>query len=216
MTNQLDIENVARQYSEAFKQHGDTPAAVFMPKGRQSLRFASLTNHIPTGRCSILDFGCGLAHLKSHLDDQSIDCEYTGTDIVPEFILHASQKYPKSRFFLLQDASDIPEKYDHVIACGVFNMLYCQDKTVHDHYVFDTIGKLFDKCTSSLAINFMTDIVDFEQDGAYHQNISSLLGLVRKALSTRLTLDHSYMPYEYSVVLYKENRIERPANVYLS
>ena len=44
----------------------------------------------------LLDLGCGPGHLTGLL--RSAGCDVTGIDLVPEFMSHARQSYPKARF----------------------------------------------------------------------------------------------------------------------
>ena len=73
MANSKSISTIIKQYQESFAMHGDSPAAVMWPRGRQELRFNALTKHFSNNNFSVLDFGCGLGHLKSYLDNHYSD-----------------------------------------------------------------------------------------------------------------------------------------------
>jgi hypothetical protein len=60
----------------------------------------------------------------------------------------------------------------------------------------------------------LTDKVDFQQPGAFHIAEPELVEFVRNRLSPRYTLDHSYMPYEFAVTVFKDQRVVRPDNVF--
>jgi hypothetical protein len=60
----------------------------------------------------------------------------------------------------------------------------------------------------------MTDDVDFVQDGAYHVAPDDVLSFVRQTMTKRLQLDQSYMPYEFTVVAFRDDAIVRPDNIY--
>jgi len=209
------MKHIREAYRAAYRENGDSPKSVLWPKGRQDLRFKALTNHIAKDtRVSILDFGCGLAHLRDYLHQQSFAFSYTGADIVPEFIEANRAKFPDDRFLLIKDASDIKDSFDHVVISGTFNMLYFEEREKHRDYIFDALAHLFDKTHHCLSVNFMTDQVDFVQGGAYHQNMAELHNFVSGKLSRRLLIDQSYMPYEYSITIWKDASIIRPDNVY--
>ena len=202
------------QYRRAYRQHGDSPAAVLWPKGRQAVRFAALSRSLRGGDFSVLDFGCGLAHLYPFLTARYSGVRYAGVDLLPEFIDACRTKFPEARFDLIRDAQDIADTYDYVLISGAFNILYDPSRSVHERMVFETLRSLFDRTARALAVNFMSDRVDFAQDGAYHQSVASLLAYVRDALSPRFVLDHSYMPYEYTLTVFKDAGIVRPDNLY--
>lgn len=209
------MKHIEEAYRNAYMKHGDSPKSVLYPKGRQDVRFKSLTELIPRDKpFSILDFGCGLAHLRDYLSAQSLSFSYTGVDILPEFIEANRAKYPADNFQLINETSDIHDHFDYVIVAGTFNILYFEQPDKHKNYIFETLRQLFNLTNRYLSVNFMTDQVDFIQSGAYHQNVAELHNFVSTKLSRRLLIDQSYMPYEYTVTVWKDASIERPDNVY--
>ena len=202
-------------YKEAFEIHGDSPSSVLWPKGRQNLRFEALTKFInKKSDFSVLDFGCGLAHLKEFLNDNYSTVSYTGVDMLPEFIDANKKKYPQSDFLMLNDVNEIKSNYDFICVSGTFNILYEKDFKTHQTKVFDIVKTLFQKCNVYLSVNFMTDAVDFQQPDTYHQNVTELYEFAIKNLSKRLVIDQSYMPYEYTLTVWKNENILRPDNIY--
>jgi len=210
----LSRHNIIAAYRDSHRMHGDSPAAVQWPKGRQDLRFRALTRQIdPSRPCSVLDFGCGLAHLNDYFDQHGFHVDYTGADIVPEFVDAVAARHPGARVLLLDDSAALTERYDHVVASGTFNIVE-GDPASHAATVRETLVRLFGACRSSLAVNFMTDDVDFVQEGAYHVAPDDVLSFVRQTMTKRLLLDQSYMPYEFTVVAFRDDAIVRPDNVY--
>jgi SAM-dependent methyltransferase len=201
-------------YRDAFRKHGNSPDAVLWPKGRQRLRFSRLTSHILKDGFSLLDFGCGLGHLKSYLDTRFSGFRYSGVDLVPEFIAECQKNFPDCSFKRIDDAGDIADSYDYVVMSGVFNILYVPDLEQHLQKVCDTLGHLFRHTRVALSCDFMTDKVDFKGPGAFHMSEPALVEIIRDRLSARYSIDHTYMPYEFSVTVYRDQRISRPGNVY--
>ena len=169
------LDRVAGQYREAFRRHGDSPAAVLWPKGRQDLRFAALTRFMAGSGFSVLDFGCGLAHLLPYLNERFRDVRYTGVDVLPEFVDACRKKFPAEEFRTARAAGEITGAYDYVVISGTFNLLYDADAAVHQRLVFENLRELFGHATRLLAVNFMSDRVDYQQEGAYHQDVGPLL-----------------------------------------
>lgn len=211
----LSKSSVAAKYREALCTHGDSPAAVFWPKGRQDLRFDALTRHLPRSGFSLLDYGCGLAHLKPFLDARFEKFSYTGADMVGEFLALDRERFTDAHFLELDDPSLLTFEYDHTVLSGVFNMLYSNDVGIHKKHVWGTIETLFSLTRDSLAVNFMTNEVDFQQAGAFHLDPRELIDFVRTRLSCRFLIDQSYMPYEYTAVIWKNIQIQRPELVFV-
>lgn len=213
--NNLKIRNnIVDLYQQAFTLHGDTPSAVLWPRGRQALRFATLTRHITRDNFSILDYGCGLAHLKSYLDEHFINYEYYGADLVPEFVNTVANKYPDAKVKLVRSYKDVISPVDHVVISGTFNIIEGTDRTMYIEQVYSALKHLFSLSRVSLSVNFMTDRVDFMQPQALHMNVEQLMDFTRRHLSPRLMLDESYMPYEFTLVILKDAEIVRPDNIY--
>jgi trans-aconitate methyltransferase len=209
------MKHILKIYEDAFRKYGDSQQAVLWPKGRQEVRFHSLTRHIREDRnFSLLDYGCGLAHLKPFLDERYKNVDYYGADAVNTFIETCRLKYPKDQFLHVESPIDIQGEFDYIVSSGAFNILYNPDFTVHRTIVFEIIKELFRKTKVYLSVNMMTDIVDFQQPDAYHQNVLDIYRFVSENLSRRLILDQSYMPYEFTLTVWKDQHIQRPANLY--
>ena len=104
--------------------------------------------------------------------------------------------------------------YDHIVASGVFNFLYSKDKKEHISFVYKTIENLFECCNHSLSIDFLSPVVDFTGPDAYHQDIDDLIHFISTKLTRRFQLDHSYMPYEFCIHIFKQQEVLRPDNVF--
>jgi SAM-dependent methyltransferase len=200
------MKHIKDIYKEAFEKHGNSPASVLWPKGRQDDRFNALTREINKSKgFSVLDFGCGLAHLKEYFDAKfEVPIKYTGVDLLPEFLQTAIGKFMDANFMSPEELFSSVECYDYVLASGTFNILYEAQKSAHRDIVFQMMESLFNKTNIFLSVNFMTDKVDFEQKGAYHQSVTELYEFVTRSLSNRFIIDKSYMPYEYTITIWKD------------
>jgi cyclopropane fatty-acyl-phospholipid synthase-like methyltransferase len=214
MTEDISPQNLIKQYQESFAKHGDTPAGVQWPRGRQSLRFDALTRHFVEDNFSVLDFGCGLGHLKPHLDQSHGNYEYFGADVVPEFVESVQNKFPHSNVKLIDSYKELNESVDHVVVSGTFNIIVDGDQTAYMETVNQTLLHLFDLARVSLAVNFMTDQVDFKQVNALHVNQEEMMDFIRRFMSPRIFADSTYMPYEFTLVVLKDSEILRPDNIY--
>lgn len=206
--------SLVEQYQRAYAEHGDTPAAVLWPRGRQTLRFEALTRHFPDHGFSVLDYGCGLAHLKAYLDQRCGPYEYRGVDLVPEFVDAVAGKYPNVGVNLIRSHGDVSTPVDHVVISGTFNIIEGNDRAAYVEKVEVSLVHLFQLARVSLSVNFMTDRVDFMQPQALHLNVEHMMGFMRRHLSPRLRVDESYMPYEFTLVALKDREIVRPDNIY--
>ena len=210
----LTRSDVLGQYRDSFAVHGDSPHAVLWPRGRQDLRFDALTRHFGQDGFSVLDFGCGLAHLKAFLDQKFVRYTYRGVDALPEFVAAAAAKYPEAQFQCVSSHQEIQGTVDHVVISGVFNIVVGESAAAYLATVQNVLEHLFSLCRVSLAVNFMTDQVDFMQSHAHHVNVMAMYQFFRERLSPRLILDQSDLPYEFTMVAFKDSTIVRPDNIY--
>ncbi|OVE81100.1 hypothetical protein BVY03_04685, partial [bacterium K02(2017)] len=78
-------------------------------------QLGDLNNH------SLLDIGCGLGDFYRYLTNQGLIIDYTGFDIMPEFILKAGKKYPKAKFATKNILFNPPNhQFDYCFSSGIF------------------------------------------------------------------------------------------------
>jgi len=209
------MDRAHKTYTECFNKFGNTLQALLIPKGRQQERFASLTHYIkPNESKTLLDFGCGLGHLQAFLSAHLPMIDYHGCDFVEGFVAQSRINFPAGSFYHINQFSDVADTYDYIVAAGVFNVLYCSSRNKHARLVCDILQHLFQRANAILSVNFMTDDVDYVLKNAYHQNIGQLLDFSRRVLTKRFVIDQSYMPYEFTIHLFKDAAILRPDNVF--
>lgn len=203
------FQQTIERYRRTFREHGETPAAVMWPKGRQPVRFSSLTRHFDKSvPLSVLDYGCGLADLKPFLAERFTKIEYTGADIMPEFVESDRRRYPDGNFLLIKSPSDIVGDYDYVVMSGVFNLRYDCAIEQHKDIVRTTLLHLFTHTRVAMSVDFMTDDVDYRGPDSYHQNVDEIYRYARSELGKRVIIDHSYLPYEYSLTIFKDEALD--------
>lgn len=208
------MDKVKGIYKEAYRQFGNSASAVCWPKGRQDLRFDRLITNFPENSGSLLDYGCGLAHFHDYASSRKLNYQYFGVELVEEFLNDCRKRLPEAPFFNLQEFQSSQSFYDYVICSGTFNIKYFDDNQENDKFFKEMISQLFSRTRRCLSLNLMTDKVDFQQPGAWHVNPGQFISFVSQNLSSRFVLDSSYMPYEFTVTIFKDDGIKRPENVF--
>lgn len=206
--------DIKRLYGGSFQKHGDSPSSLLTPKGRNSLRFRAIDPFIGAGPRSVFDYGCGLGYLREYLKGHIGNLEYTGVDIMPEFLNACRAKFPDSEFLQLEPQHPLTGAYDVVFSSGVFNLQTHRDPQQSKAYAFDRIQSLFQITKDVLICDFMSALVDFQQPGAQHFSPAELSEFCYANLGRRFQIRHDLLPYEMTLIVWRDQAIKRPENIY--
>ena len=211
-----NFDKIKKLYNENFQIFGDSPASLLTPKGRNDLRFRSIIPYVNRDNVSILDYGCGLGYLLEYLIKLKVNKNYTytGYDILPNFINKCKTKFKNNTFKLISENEDFNEKFDIVFASGVFNIKSHHSECESKEYAFTRIKKLFSITKEVFICDFPSQYVDYKQSEAQHFGVEELLCFCTDKLSRRFILRHDLLPYEMTLIVFKDSAVLRPDNIY--
>lgn len=155
--NAQEQQKIIDVYQQLYKIHGPTAKALaWRDKLSQQVRFQVLTEIIDdinnfNGK-SILDVGCGLGDLYYYFQEKKINVQYTGIDLVDDFIAYAQKKYPVAKFLLGNYLTIKLSKFDYIFASGIFNF------SLEDNFELlkETLKKMVKETKCGIAFNFLT------------------------------------------------------------
>ena len=208
------FKKIKKMYEDAYREHGDSPSSLLTPKGKNEIRFEALVPFLKNSK-SILDYGCGLGYLFPFIESKNKDMEYHGVDIIPDFIKANKLKYPDGNFSEITETEDIKKTYDIVFSSGVFNLKNYEDDSASRSYAFEKIKNLFEITNEVFVCDFLSKFVDFEQSGAQHFSVGEISNFCSKHLSKRFQIRHDLLPYEFTLVAWKEDKIKCPENYFI-
>jgi SAM-dependent methyltransferase len=211
--NRLDKASYVDRYERRLREHGHSPEALGWGKlGREHVRFQVMADVVREARAtSVLDVGCGFADLFDHLVQQGWEGEYSGLDIVPGLLAEARRRHPSLELHEADIRAYTPERrgFDVVVASGVFNArLKGEDNREH---ITQSVKQMYALCRRAICVDFMSTYVDFQRPEAWHTDPAWALALGR-SLSKRLRLRLDYMPFEFALIVYRDD--EHPGNVF--
>ena len=125
-------------------------------------------------------------------------------------------KYPKACFDLIDPTRPICGEYDIVFASGVFNLMTHDSEIISKEYALERIEYLFSITNEILVCDFLSSLVDFKQSKAQHFSPSEIVEFCSNKLSRRFKLRHDLLPYEMTLIVWKNDEIHRPDNIYSS
>jgi SAM-dependent methyltransferase len=202
-------------YQAGYKDHGDSPAALLTPKGRNNLRFRALLPLIQKSGQSVLDYGCGLGYLFDYLQEHDRSVHYTGMDMLPEFVDVCRQKYgDRAEFQLIEAEQPLERKFDLVFASGVFNIRSHADDVLSREYAAARLKHLFAAANVALVCDFLSPYVDYTQGDSQHFDTGFIAEFCARELSRRFIIRHDLLPYEYTLIAWRDDAILRPLNIF--
>jgi SAM-dependent methyltransferase len=208
--NETDRESYRRRYRERLAVYHHDPRTLGWDKGKQAERFEALTQLLPLDRIgSVLDVGCGFGDLYAFLRGHGFRGTYTGLDFVAELVEVGRGAYPGAEF-VVGDFSEFPAepRYDVVLASGIFNArLTAED---HGAYVEATLRQMHSVCRVAACADFLSSTADVRREDLYYTAPEQALRLAL-SLTRRAALLHHYMPFEFALYLYKDDRVAERA-----
>ena len=206
-----DKIKLIEHYNQLFKKHGYSHKSLGWGKKRHFFRYEILISDFELANKSILDFGCGFGDFFEYLKSKKIcDVKYEGIDINENFIRQGKKKYKDAKLYHHDPFQDgLISKYDYIVSSGVHNTKIT-DNLKFVEQTFD----LFDKYSKyGFAMNFLSNTGDFFEQELFYADPSSILNIAMK-YSKKVILKHDYMPFEFTIVVFKNYKIVKDLNVF--
>ncbi len=202
-----DIQNTVARYEKRHLAFGNSPEALgWVNDERCAIRHAVFAESIlKTRASSVLDVGCGLAHFYDYLRINGWSGSYTGVDLMPGFLEIARSSHPEATLIEGEfGRTEFPLKsFDFVVASGIFNSKLLKADN-HD-YIQRTMEKMVGLARIQAASDFLSDEVEYTTPDLWHTESHWALEMA-KGLSTRVILRADYMPFEYALFLFPNDK----------
>lgn len=208
-----DKIKIINRYEKRLETLGPVPESLGWLKGRQKLRFLKLKNIDQfNANDTVLDVGCGFGDLNLFLIENGWKGNYVGIDIVSALINQAKKKNKNLDFREIDILVDyFEEKFDWVFSSGALTSK-TEEENTYD-YINKMLIKMFQLCNKGIAINFCSPNVSFESKVNFHPDFGKILAIV-SSISKRFSLLHDYMPYEFTVYIYKDDNVNSSINIF--
>jgi SAM-dependent methyltransferase len=175
----------------------------------QRMRFeAFLLEHDLEGR-SILDVGCGLGDLYTHLRRRGIAAEYTGFDLAPEMIRLCRARHPgvpfeSGDFLAYQPAS----RFDYTVAFGIHNIQVPGGRAILEA----TTRHQYALATSAAHVSLLSDRSSSSAPHLQEWHAEDVLSMAL-AITPHVVLRHDYLHNDFGVTLYRASIAARRPDV---
>lgn len=195
------LDRVRAHYEGSLAEHGASARGVGWPDPEgQTLRFERLARVLDgaSGPVRVADLGCGYGALFEFLDPRV--ASYHGYDLSPAMVAEARRRVPDPRaVFVVGDA--VGEDVDYGFASGTFNVRLGAAPAEWDAYVRAALSDLWSRCERGMAFNLMTTYVDWRSDDLFYADPADYLAFCQRELSPRVTLQHDYGLYEWTMTV---------------
>ena len=179
---------------------------------QQLVRFEILSRIADLTNKTLLDVGCGFGDLYNFFRSKNIRLkEYKGIDLSQKMIeeakrIHFNFKKAKFEVFNLFDGKideTLKEEYDYVVASGIFSF------PIKDNvgYLHEMLRKMYKISCFGVAVNMPISYVDYKDKNLFYFVPEEVFSFC-KSITKRVSLLHDYMPYEFTVYLYKDEIID--------
>jgi SAM-dependent methyltransferase len=202
-----DIQDTIERYTSRYIEYGYSPKSLGWDKGKQDIRFKTLTSEYNFTNKTVLDIGCGFGDLNKELSRVYKDSyAYIGIDIVPSLISEGRIRFgdKNSVSFYEGDflSSEFAKPADFAIASGIFNHKLVDGNNYS--IIEESMKKAFDLCNDGFAFDFLSDRVDYRLTHTFHSSPELILSFAYK-LSRNVVLKSNYMPFEFSIFVFKDD-----------
>lgn len=204
MSNTAYERQVIEWYRDRLRTH-DTNVAVLSSgtEARRAVRFGVLAGVGIASGTRVLDVGCGFADFGAHLESKGIAVDYTGVDIVPEFVEKARERLPGARIEVrdILDQPFAPGSFDFVVCSQVLNLKF----PGHDQVGFakKMLSEMYRVARQGVACDFVTKYVDFQEPYLNYYSPEDMFAFA-KTLTRRATLRHDYPLFEFCLYLFPD------------
>ena len=208
MSVSLPERQTSRWYEDKVRRFGyDHRGLGFRTRSSQEKRFEALLELGDFHARRVLDVGCGFGDFLRFLRYRGIRPVYTGLDICESMVERCRQTFSAGAGrFIVGDALEYEphDHYDYVVASGIFGL----DADDVRERIAPTLGRMFSWCGIGMAANFLSRRSPTPAEARVYVDPCDALEM-GLALSPAVRIDHSYLPNDFTLHIYKTLPWER-------
>jgi SAM-dependent methyltransferase len=200
----MDASRVIERYRKRIREHGPTLYSLNSGTAdKQRLRHEIHATAIRSETASILDIGSGIGGFYQYLREEGFHCEYTGYDIVPEYVEFCSREFPECRFELRNIfESGIGGTFDSIVLSQTLNNRYENSDNVA--VMSAALQRAYESSRCSVSFDMLSGYADRPAPELFYYSPEEIFAFA-KTLTRRVTLRHDYRPFEFCIQLFHES-----------
>ncbi|MFN5181412.1 MAG: methyltransferase domain-containing protein [Bacteroidota bacterium] len=200
--SEKDLFSVGEKYRKRIQEFGlgfDSLKSGSVEK--QNMRHKVHASSIKTEYPSVLDIGSGLGDFYNYLKSTNQRFQYTGYDIVSEYVDFCNHNYKEAKFYKRNVFDDgIGGEFDNIVLSQVLNNRY--ETSDNMEVMKEMMSICFQHCKVGISIDMMSEYVDFKNDELFYYSPEKIFSHA-KSLTKRVLLRHDHRPFEFCIQLFK-------------
>lgn len=172
-------KEVIKTYKKMYQIHGPSAKALaWRDRLSQEVRFQTFLEIVDDPQTfnqkKILDIGSGLGDFYFYLQKKKINCDYTGIDLVDDFISYSQKNYQEAKFILGDYLESKLGSFDYIFSSGLFSF------PLEDNFEFlkEVVKKMMIEARLAIAFNFLTTFHNQKETGLYYFHPSDVLKII--------------------------------------
>lgn len=199
------VKDLKAYWDRNAEKYGDTPRALDWGSWEsQRMRFEVLSRILPDGYSgSVLDVGCGLGDLYGYLTGRW-EIQYLGIDISEKMLEIAKKKYPEVTFKLHDMTKKLDMKFGYVLLSGSLNKRISLDPVDQYKWTETILRNMWGSCKIGMTFNMLSTYADSVAEDDFQYSPERIFKFAQ-TLSRKVKLDHSYMPHDFTIYIFRED-----------
>jgi SAM-dependent methyltransferase len=201
-----DFTDVNRKTLEAYdaaiaKGRNEHERVLWHDPARQYYRFQEIVAFIPDldrPNLSILDVGAGNGEFIKFLNANGFRGLYRGIDLHAGMIAEATRRFPGISFERKDILTNPIQPVDIVVMSGIFNV----DCGQTNEYVRSVVSAAYAVARERVIFNAISTYVNRRDHGHFYLDPAQAVDMAAR-LGDRFAIRHGFLPYNYTVCLYR-------------
>jgi len=168
---------------------------------KELLKVINNSNH----HFTIMDYGCGYGELYNQIKPHYKSFDYIGFDTSDE-MLKLSKKFNTNENCHYISKIENGNKFDYVVASGLFNVKFDYKDDEWEEYVFEIINQFDLLSKYGFSFNILTKYSDkeFQRPDLFYADPLRFFHFCKSKYSKYVTLIHDYPLYEFTILVKKD------------
>jgi len=204
--NKNEIKAKIDEYKSKFQKHrGNIKSLKWANYTAAAQRYKQIVADLNFENKKILDVGCGFGDILSYIKAKTEKFEYTGIDLIDNFIKQAQKRYPEFEF-KLGDYFENPlkENFDIILCCGALNSNFAEAI----NYRKRAIKIMFERANFALSFNMAGNFPQPKNKKSSKVFYADSLEILNYCftLTNKIIFRHYYHNKDFTIVMRKPQK----------